>query len=298
MRKVILDCDPGHDDAFAIMLAAQHLDLLGVTTVGGNGYLPNVTRNALVVLEQIGHTEIPVYPGHAGPSTHELVTAPNVHGKSGMDGPVVSEPLRKPERKHAVDFIVETVMNTDDVTLIATGPLTNIAAALNREPRIAQKAAGLYIMGGGAYAGKLEFLQGGFARYGDYALVATKGACFEGPFYLDRRGRILGWDEENAEQARKLVTREAERLRAGLEEAKAAGCRKLLIFLHYPPTSILEEESVFTRLAEEYGAEQLVYAHIHGETRYGDSIRGDFRGLRYSLVSGDYLKWQPLKLLD
>ena len=148
------------------------------------------------------------------------------------------------------------------------------------------------------FEGKLEFLQGGFARYGDYALVATKGACFEGPFYLDRRGRILGWDEENAEQARKLVAREAERLRAGLEEAKAAGCRKLLIFLHYPPTSILEEESVFTRLAEEYGAEQLVYAHIHGETRYGDSILGDFRGTRYSLVSGDYLKWQPLKLLD
>ena len=153
MRKVILDCDPGHDDAFAIMLAAQHLDLLGVTTVGGNGYLPKVTRNALVVLEQIGRTDIPVYPGHAGPSTHELVTAPNVHGESGLDGPVVTEPVRKPERKHAVDFIVETVMSTDDVTLIATGPLTNIAAALNREPKIAEKAAGLYIMGGGAYAG-------------------------------------------------------------------------------------------------------------------------------------------------
>ncbi|MBR0451451.1 MAG: nucleoside hydrolase [Oscillospiraceae bacterium] len=153
MKKVILDCDPGHDDAFAIMLAAQHLDLLGVTTVGGNGYLPKVTRNALVVLEQVGRTDIPVYPGHAGPSTHELVTAPNVHGESGLDGPVVTEPVRKPETKHAVDFIVETVMNTDDVTLIATGPLTNIAAALNREPRIAEKAAGLYIMGGGAYAG-------------------------------------------------------------------------------------------------------------------------------------------------
>ena len=153
MKKVILDCDPGHDDAFAIMLAAQHLDLLGVTTVGGNGYLPKVTRNALVVLEQIGRTDIPVYPGHAGPSTYELVTAPNVHGESGLDGPVVSEPLRKPEGKHAVDFIIETVMSTDDVTLIATGPLTNIAAALNREPRIANKAAGLYIMGGGAYAG-------------------------------------------------------------------------------------------------------------------------------------------------
>ena len=148
------------------------------------------------------------------------------------------------------------------------------------------------------FAGKLEFLQGGFAAYGDYALVATKGACFEGPFYLDRRGRILGWNEENEEQARKLVAREAERLRTGLEEAKAAGFRRLLIFLHYPPTSILEEESPFTRLAEEYGAEQLVYAHIHGESRFGDSIRGEFHGVRYSLVSGDYLKWQPVKLLD
>ena len=153
MRKLILDCDPGHDDAFGIMLAAQNLDLLGVTTVGGNGYLENVTRNALVVLEKIGRTDVPVYPGHAGPSTTELITAPNVHGKSGLDGPVVSEPKRKPEKKHAVDFIVETVMSTDHVTLAATGPLTNIAAALNREPEIAKRVDGLYIMGGGAYAG-------------------------------------------------------------------------------------------------------------------------------------------------
>ncbi len=153
MKKVILDCDPGHDDAFGIMLAAKHLDLLGVTTVGGNGYLHNVTRNALVVLEQVGRTDVPVYPGHAGPSTLPLVIAANVHGESGLDGPKVDPPKRQPETKHAVDFIVETVMNNDDVTLIATGPLTNIAAAINREPRIAQKAAGLYIMGGGAYCG-------------------------------------------------------------------------------------------------------------------------------------------------
>ena len=153
MKKLILDCDPGHDDAVGIMLAAGNLDLLGVTTVGGNGFLENVTRNALVVLEKIGRTDVPVYPGHAGPSTLPLVTAPNVHGKSGLDGPKVNEPKRKPESKHAVDFIVETVMNTDHVTLAATGPLTNIAAALNREPRIAERVDALYIMGGGAYAG-------------------------------------------------------------------------------------------------------------------------------------------------
>lgn len=153
MRKVILDCDPGHDDAFAIMLAAKHLDVLGITTVGGNGYLKNVTRNALQVLDMIGRTDIGVYPGHAGPCTAPLVIADNVHGESGMDGPKLAPPSREPESKHGVDFIVETVMNTDHVTLIATGPLTNIAAALNREPRIAQKADALYIMGGGAYCG-------------------------------------------------------------------------------------------------------------------------------------------------
>ena len=148
------------------------------------------------------------------------------------------------------------------------------------------------------FEGKLFFLQGNFSSYGDYALVGTKGACFEGPFYLDRRGRILGWDEENEEKARKLVVREAERLRAALDLARSRGHRRLVIFLHYPPTNILEEESPFTRLAEEYGAEQLIYAHIHGESRYGDSILGEKNGIRYSLVSGDYLKWQPLKLLD
>ena len=148
------------------------------------------------------------------------------------------------------------------------------------------------------FEGKLFFLQGNFSSYGDYALVGTKGACFEGPFYLDRRGRILGWDEEAEQQAKKLVERETERLRASFEAARAAGFRRYLVFLHYPPTNILEEESPFTRLAEEYGAEQLIYAHIHGESRYGDSILEEKNGIRYSLVSGDYLKWQPLKLLD
>ncbi|MBR3473822.1 MAG: metallophosphoesterase [Oscillospiraceae bacterium] len=148
------------------------------------------------------------------------------------------------------------------------------------------------------FEGKLSFLQGNFYSYGDYALVGTKGACFEGPFYLDRRGRILGWDEEEEKKAAKLVERETERLRVSFEAARAAGFRRYLVFLHYPPTSILEEESPFTRMAEEYGAQQLIYAHIHGETRYGDSILGEKNGIRYSLVSGDYLKWQPLKLLD
>ena len=103
-RKVILDCDPGHDDAFAIMLAAQHLDLLGVTTVGGNGFLENTTRNALQVLDVIGRSDVKVYPGHAGPSTKELVIADNVHGKTAMDGPQLPPPSKSAESKHGEKY--------------------------------------------------------------------------------------------------------------------------------------------------------------------------------------------------
>ena len=149
MKKVILDCDPGHDDAFAIMLAVQHLDVLGITTIGGNCTLENVTRNAIKVLEVLGKAdEIGVYPGHDRPMVVPLVTAPMFHGETGLDGPVLPDPVHAPREMHAVDFIVDTVMNTDDVTIIATGPLTNIAAALNREPRIAERVSEICIMGG------------------------------------------------------------------------------------------------------------------------------------------------------
>lgn len=148
VKKVILDCDPGHDDAFAIMLAAKHLDLLGITTIGGNGKLGNVTTNALKVLEVIGKTDIPVYAGHEGPLVHPLVTAPQFHGESGMDGPVLPDPKIKPKDKHAVDFIIDTVLAHKDVTLIATGPLTNIASALNKNPSIIRNIKEICIMGG------------------------------------------------------------------------------------------------------------------------------------------------------
>lgn len=147
------------------------------------------------------------------------------------------------------------------------------------------------------YQPKLTFLQDSFETYQDYALTATKGFTFEGPFYLDARGRIIGWDEEAEEHARKLVERELARLRVSFEKAKEAGYRKFLMFLHYPPTNILEESSGFTQMAEEYGAEQVIYAHCHGETRFHDSIEGEYHHVVYRLVSGDYLKWNPLRIL-
>ena len=148
------------------------------------------------------------------------------------------------------------------------------------------------------FAGRLFFLQGNYYAYRDYALVGTKGFTFEGPFWVDGRGRVLGWDEKAEAHAKKLVERELQRLRASFESARADGYRKYLMFLHYPPTSILEDESGFTAMAEEYGAEQVIYAHCHGEARFHDSIQGEKNGVLYSLVSGDYRKWQPLKLLD
>ncbi len=145
---------------------------------------------------------------------------------------------------------------------------------------------------------KLNFLQDGFEVYQDYALVGTKGFTFEGPYYLDRRGRIIGWDEEKEEHAKKLVERELARLRASLEMAKNEGYQKFIIFLHYPPTNILEESSGFTDIAEEFRAEQVIYAHCHGESRFHDSIQGEFHGVEYRLVSGDFLRWKPYKVLD
>ena len=148
------------------------------------------------------------------------------------------------------------------------------------------------------YQGKLSFLQDNCYVYQDYALVGTKGHCFEGPFYLNRRGQIIGWDEKKEEHSRKLVERELDRLRSSFETAKKDGFRKFIVFLHYPPTNILEDDSPFTKMAEEYGAEQVVYAHSHGESRFYDSIHGEKNGIRYSLVSGDYLRWKPIQILQ
>lgn len=147
------------------------------------------------------------------------------------------------------------------------------------------------------FAGKLEFLQNNYFAYADYALVGTKGYTFEGSFYLDRYGNIQGWDEAEAEHAEKLVKRESERLIASFEAAKADGHEKFIMFLHYPPTNILQTNSIFTKIAEQYKVEQVIYGHCHGESRFHDSIIGKKRRIKYSLVSGDFLRWKPMQIL-
>ncbi len=129
-RKIILDCDPGHDDAIALLLAhgSPMIDLLAVTTVGGNQTLEKVTRNATALARLYGITGVPVAAGCARPLIRDPHNAPSIHGESGLDGVILPEPIELDSR-HGVDLIIETVMvhEPGEVTLVPTGPLTNIA---------------------------------------------------------------------------------------------------------------------------------------------------------------------------
>ena len=151
-RKIILDCDPGHDDAIAIMLAHGNpeIDLLAVTTVAGNQTLERVTANALAVATVCGMTAVPIAAGAAQPLRRPLRTAAAIHGASGLDGPVLPEPTVAIDPRSAADLIVETVLGHEagTVTLVPIGPLTNIATALRREPAIAGRVAEVVMMGG------------------------------------------------------------------------------------------------------------------------------------------------------
>ncbi len=151
MEKVILDCDPGHDDALAIMLAvaSPELEVLGITTVAGNQTLEKTTRNALRVLSLI-RASVPVAPGAAGPLVRELVIAPEVHGETGLDGAELPEPAASPLEVHAVEFIATALEGSaEPVTLIPTGPLTNIALLLALHPELKEKIQRIVLMGGG-----------------------------------------------------------------------------------------------------------------------------------------------------
>ncbi|PTM97552.1 nucleoside hydrolase [Mycoplana dimorpha] len=157
-RKIIIDTDPGQDDAAAIMLAfgsPEAIDVLGVTTVAGNVPLPLTARNARIVCELCGRPDVKVFAGADAPLKRPLVTAEHVHGRTGLDGPDFDEPTMPLQEKHAVDFIVDTLRSepAGTVTLCTLGPLTNVALALQQAPDIAGRVAELVMMGGGFFEG-------------------------------------------------------------------------------------------------------------------------------------------------
>jgi purine nucleosidase len=155
---IILDCDPGIDDALAIAFAAGYpgIELAGITTVAGNVGLPRTTRNALDVADFVGAGGVPVTAGCAGPLLRPALDARHVHGETGLGGAVLPESARGPRAGHASDFIIETLAAAPrEITLVATGPLTNVALALRKEPRITSWVREFVIMGGSAGRGNV-----------------------------------------------------------------------------------------------------------------------------------------------
>lgn len=152
-RRIIIDTDPGQDDAVAILLALaspEDIEVLGITAVAGNVRLPLTERNARIVCELAGRTDIPVFAGCAAPLQRKLVTAEHVHGKTGLDGPQLSDPTMPLQDRHAVDFIIATLRSEppQTVTLCPLGPLTNIATAFRKAPDIIARVQQIVLMGG------------------------------------------------------------------------------------------------------------------------------------------------------
>jgi len=153
VRPIIIDCDPGQDDAVALLLAfasPEELDVLGITTVGGNVPLDLTQRNARMMCDIAGKQSTPVYAGCAQPLVRPLKTAEKIHGTTGINGLDVFEPKTPLQPEHGVDFIIETLMAADEasVTLVPIGPLTNIATAINTEPAILSRVERIVLMGG------------------------------------------------------------------------------------------------------------------------------------------------------
>jgi purine nucleosidase len=166
-QRIIIDCDPGQDDAVALFLAmasSDELEILGITAVAGNVPLELTQRNVRLMCDIAGRGDIPVFAGCDRPMVRELLTAEKVHGKTGIDGIEIVDPETPLLEQHAVDFIVETLRAAEDasVTLVPTGPLTNIGTVIDRAPDVLPKIRQLVIMGGamregGNYSPSAEF---------------------------------------------------------------------------------------------------------------------------------------------
>ncbi len=157
MTRIILDTDPGHDDAIALLLAlaSPELDVLGVTTVSGNQTLEKTTANALKILEFVERTDVPVHVGAPRPLVREQWAAAYVHGESGLDGPDLADPKTEPGKGHAIDFIAAQLEEHDGVVLVPVGPLTNIGLLLAKYPGIESRIARVVLMGGSIAEGNV-----------------------------------------------------------------------------------------------------------------------------------------------
>jgi inosine-uridine nucleoside N-ribohydrolase len=224
-KKVIIDCDPGQDDAINLLLAMSSPDafsILGITAVAGNVPLDLTQRNARIICEVANRPDVNVYAGCSRPMVRELVTAENVHGNTGIDGVDIFAPVHPLRSQHAVDFIVDTLHTEEEgsVTLVPTGPLTNIATAFARDPSIVPKVEQIVLMGGamreaGNHSPSAEF----------NILVDPQAAA--AVFECGRPLTVLGLDVTH----QVLATRErVERIRAVGTKAATAAANMLDFF--------------------------------------------------------------------
>lgn len=171
--KIILDCDPGHDDAVAITLAAKSpkIDLLGITVVAGNQTLENTERNARNIVQCLG-IDVPVYAGCDRPMIREKMTAGDIHGETGLDGPVFAPLTKELEKEHAVSYIIRTLMESDgDITMVTTGPMTNLGMAIRMEPKIVDKIKQIVLMGG-------AYTNGNVTPAAEFNIIADADAAY------------------------------------------------------------------------------------------------------------------------
>jgi pyrimidine-specific ribonucleoside hydrolase len=261
ITPIILDCDPGHDDAIALLLAlaSPELELLGVTTVSGNQTLEKTTANAIRVLDLARRPEIPVAPGADRPLVRERFVASYVHGESGLDGPDLPPPSRSPSGVHAIDFIAgrlaeERSRHRRKVTLVPTGPLTNIALFLARYPRSAANVERVVLMGG-------AIAEGNVTPAAEFNIWADPEAAHR-VFTSGLDVTMVGLDVSH----RALMTRaHAERLRGHGAVGRAVAELWDFFSAYHRETYGSEDSPIHDALAVAYVAESdlLETAHVH-----------------------------------
>lgn len=153
--RLLIDCDPGHDDVVAIAVAAVHADIVGITAVAGNAPLHHTERNARIALDLFGLDSVPVHSGAERPLVAAARDASHVHGKTGLDGPPPRQPSRPPDSRDAISFLIEQIRADEGLWLVPTGPLTNVALAFRAAPDLPRRLAGVSLMGGSANHGNV-----------------------------------------------------------------------------------------------------------------------------------------------